>query len=49
MAARELAGGRSGLLAEVADMLEGFAEGEPDEPLARQAAGLRRKAGPTRT
>ncbi len=40
-ALRELAGGRADLLAEVAGILEG----EPDEPLARQAAGLCRKAG----
>jgi hypothetical protein len=46
---RELAGGRADLLAEVAGLLEGAREGaregEPDEPLARQAAGLSRKAG----
>ena len=42
---RELAGGRADLLAEVAGLLEGAREGEPDEPLARQAAGLCRKAG----
>jgi hypothetical protein len=42
---RELAGGRADLLAEVAGILEGASEGEPDEPLARQAAGLCRKAG----
>jgi hypothetical protein len=42
---RELAGGRADLLAEVAGILEGAREGEPDEPLARQAAGLCRKAG----
>jgi hypothetical protein len=41
----ELAGGRADLLAEVAGILEGFHEGELDEPLARQAAGLCRKAG----
>ena len=41
----ELAGGRADLLAEVAGILEGAREGEPDEPLARQAAGLCRKAG----
>ena len=29
----------------MAAILEGAAEGEPDEPLARQAAGLCRKAG----
>ena len=36
---RELADGRADLLAEVAGILEGAREGEPDEPLARQAAG----------
>ncbi len=44
-ALRELAGGRADLLAEVAGIVEGAAEGELDEPLARQAAGLCRKAG----
>ena len=44
-ALRELAGGRGDLLAEVAGVLEGAREGELDEPLARQAAGLCRKAG----
>ena len=44
-ALRELAGGRADLLAEVAGVLEGAGEGELDEPLARQAAGLCRKAG----
>jgi hypothetical protein len=44
-ALRELAAGRAGLLAEVAGILEGTSEGELDEPLARQAAGLCRKAG----
>jgi len=44
-ALRELAGGRADLLAEVAGILEGAREGEPDEPLARQAAVLCRKAG----
>lgn len=44
-ALRELAGGRADLLAEVADILEGASEGELDEPFARQAAGLCRKAG----
>ena len=44
-ALRELAGGRADLLAEVAGILEGAHEGKPDEPLARQAAGLCRKAG----
>ena len=42
---RKLAGGRADLLAEVAGILEGAREGEPDEPLARQAAMLARKAG----
>ena len=37
--------GGADLLAEVAGILEGAREGEPDEPLARQAAGLCRKAG----
>ena len=41
----ELAGGRADLLAEVAGILEGAREGELDEPLARQAVGLCRKAG----
>ncbi len=44
-ALRELAAGRADLLAEVAGLLEGAAEGEPGELLARQAAGLCRKAG----
>ena len=44
-ALRELAGGRADLLAEVAGILEGAREGEPDEPLAQQAAVLCRKAG----
>jgi hypothetical protein len=44
-ALRDLAGGRADLLAEVAGILEGASEGELDEPLARQAAGLCRKAG----
>ena len=44
-ALRELADGRADLLAEVAGVLEGAHEGELDEPLARQAAGLCRKAG----
>jgi hypothetical protein len=42
---RELAAGRADLLAEVAGIFEGTSEGELDEPLARQAAGLCRKAG----
>jgi hypothetical protein len=41
----ELAGGRADLLAEVAGIFEGASEGELDEPLARQAAALCRKAG----
>jgi hypothetical protein len=40
-----LSGGRADLLAEVAGILEGASEGELDEPLARCAAGLCRKAG----
>ncbi len=44
-ALRELVGGRADLLAEVAGIKEGASEGEPDEPLARQAAMLCRKAG----
>jgi len=40
-----LAGGRADLLAEVAGIFEGVSEGRLDEPLARQAAGLCRKAG----
>jgi hypothetical protein len=42
---RKLAAGRADLLAEVAGVLEGFAEGQLNEPLARQAAGLCRAAG----
>lgn len=42
---RELAGGRADLLAEVAGILEGVSEGELDEPFARCAANLGRKAG----
>ena len=45
IALRELAGGRADLLAEVAGIFEGASEGQPDEPLARQAAGLCRLAG----
>jgi hypothetical protein len=45
---RELAGDRADLLAEVAGLLEGASEGELNEPLARQAAGLCRKAGADR-
>ena len=44
-ALRELAAGRSDLLAEVAGILEGASEGELGEPFARQAAMLCRKAG----
>ena len=44
-ALREMAAGRADLLAEVAGVLEGANEGELDEALARQAAGLCRKAG----
>jgi hypothetical protein len=44
----ELAGGRADLLAQVAGIFEGTSEGEPDERLARSAARLCRKAGPTR-
>jgi hypothetical protein len=40
-----LAGGRADLLAEVAGIFEGASEGELDEPLCCQAAGLCRKAG----
>jgi hypothetical protein len=42
-----LAGDRADLLAEVAGGLEGFSEGELDEPFVRQAARLCRKAGLT--
>jgi hypothetical protein len=44
-ALRELAAGRAGPLAQVAGIMEGFAEGELDEPLARQAAMVCRDAG----
>ncbi len=44
---RELAGGRADLLAEVAGVAEGFAEGTLDEPLARSAAGLCRQGSGT--
>jgi len=37
---RELAAGRADLLAEVAGVLQGASEGEPGEPLKRQAAQL---------
>jgi hypothetical protein len=42
---RELAAGRADLLAHVTGILEGTSEGELDEHLARQAAGLAREAG----
>jgi hypothetical protein len=42
---RELAAGRADLLAEVAGILEGFAEGKLHEPHAGQAAQLCRDAG----
>ena len=42
---RELAAGRSDLLAEVAGILAGFHEGDLDEPRARSAAHLCRLAG----
>ena len=42
---RAIALGRADLLAEVAGIFEGTSEGELDEPLMRQAAGLCRKAG----
>jgi len=42
---RELAAGRADLLAEVAGVMEGFGEGQLDELMARQAAGLCRDAG----
>ena len=42
---RALAAGRADLLAEVAGIFEGASEGRHDEPLARCAAGLCRKAG----
>ncbi len=42
---RALAAGRPDLLAEVAGIFEGTSEGELDEPLARSAAHLCRKAG----
>ena len=44
-ALRDLAGGRTDLLAEVTGIFEGTSEGELDEHLARSAAGLCRKAG----
>ncbi len=42
---RELAAGRADLLAHAAGILEGFGEGQLDEALARQAAGLCCAAG----
>ncbi len=42
---RGLADGRADLLAEVAGIFEGTSEGELDEPLARCAARLCRRAG----
>jgi hypothetical protein len=42
---RDLAAGRSDLLAQVAGIFEGASEGRHDEPLARQAAALCRLAG----
>jgi len=42
---RAVAAGRADLLAEVAGIFEGTSEGELDEPLARCAARLCRKAG----
>ena len=42
---RALAAGRADLLAEVAGIFEGTSEGQLDEPLARCAADLCRKAG----
>jgi hypothetical protein len=42
---RKLAAGRGDLLAHVAGVLLGFAEGRLDEPLARRAASLCRDAG----
>jgi acyl-CoA reductase-like NAD-dependent aldehyde dehydrogenase len=44
-ALRELAAGRADLLAQVAGLLEGFSEGQPDEPLMREASALCRHAG----
>ena len=44
-AVRELAGGRADLLAHVCGILEGFAEGGPDEVTPRRAAALCRDAG----
>ena len=42
---RELTAGRGDLLAKVAGVLNGTADGEPDEPPKQQAAQLCRKAG----
>ena len=42
---RTLADGRADLLAEVAGLMEGVAEGQPNESLIRQAAQLCRDAG----
>jgi hypothetical protein len=42
---REIAGGRAGLLAEVAGLLPGFHQGGLEEPRARTAAELCRLAG----
>ena len=44
-ALRGLAGGRADLRAGVCGVMAGASEGEPREPLARQAAELCRKAG----
>jgi hypothetical protein len=44
-ALRDLAAGRADLLAQVAGLLEGYAEGELGAPINHQAAGLCRKAG----
>ena len=46
---RELPDGRADLLAEVTGIFEGASDGEPDEPLARQAAQLCRVAGADET
>ena len=42
---RELAAGRADLLAEVCGIIEGFVEGTIQEPHAKSAADLCRKAG----
>ena len=44
-ALRDLAAGRADLLAQVAGLLEGYAEGELGAPINHQAAGLCRMAG----